>query len=239
MKPTARSRGLRFLRRLRRRIFGADQALFDECLRELIGTRESHIEIEFVRLAEMLLDENHMRRIDQAVDDAELVEGNGDPDALVNVMILDRRNAQRLRRRFAICAGQSAGTEFHAAIPADDDNRDVVQVRAFDRAEDRLAGGAGRLARVGAARANAAIREEPEGPTEMRGVVVTFRQRGELREKRVLRLDMEGDAEELGAIDLLPELGRRGEALVMVSNGCNFTSKARTPRDADSSARAS
>jgi hypothetical protein len=94
-----------------------------------------------------------------------------------------------------------------------------VQVNTFDRAEDRLARRSGRLAGVGAARANLTVREEPERPAEVRRVVMTLRQRGELREKRVLRLDMKGDGEELGAIDLLPELGRRGESFVMVSNG--------------------
>ena len=214
-------------------------ALFDERLRELLGAREAHVEIELVRLAEMLRREQHMRRIDQTVNDAELVEGNGDPESLVHVTILDRRDAQRLGGGFAIRARKSAGAEFHAAVPADDDDRGVVQVRAFDRAEDRLAGGAGRLAGIGAARANVAVREEAERPAEMRRVVMPLRQRGELREKRILGLDMESDAEELGAIDLLPELGRRGESSIVVSNGCNSTSKARTPRDADSSARAS
>ena len=98
-------------------------------------------------------------------------------------------------------------------------DRGVVQIRAFDRAEDRLSGGAGRLAGVGAARANVAMREEPERPAEMRRVVMTFRQHGELREEFVLRFDVKRDAEELGAIDLLPKLGGRGERSVVIEHG--------------------
>src|SRR4051794_22099644 len=52
----------------------------------------------------------------------------------------------------------------------------------------------------------------------MRRVVMPLRQRSEFLEEFVLRFDMERDAEKLGAIDLLPELGRRGEGFVMVSN---------------------
>src|SRR5438270_3674631 len=116
----------------------------------------------------MLLREQDMRRIDQPVDDAELVERNGDAESLVDIAILDYRNAQRLGCRVAIGARKSASAEFHAAVPADHDDRDVVQIRAFDRAEDRLPCGAGRLAGVGAARANIAICEEAKRPAEMR-----------------------------------------------------------------------
>ena len=46
----------------------------------------------------------------------------------------------------------------------------------------------------------------------MRRVVVPLRQRGELREERFVVLNVKRDAEELRAIDLLPELGRRRRA---------------------------
>jgi hypothetical protein len=50
----------------------------------------------------------------------------------------------------------------------------------------------------------------------MRRVVMPLCQACERREKRLLSLDMKGDAEELGAIDLLPKLGECGDGAVMV-----------------------
>jgi len=50
----------------------------------------------------------------------------------------------------------------------------------------------------------------------MRRVVMRFRQRSQLREKRRLGLDMEGNAEKLRPIDLLPKLGGGGDGAVVI-----------------------
>ena len=61
------------------------------------------------------------------------------------------RCPQTARRRAAIGAHQPAAAQEHAAEPAGDDNKHIVERLPVDRRQDRLAGRAARLAIVGEA----------------------------------------------------------------------------------------
>jgi hypothetical protein len=52
----------------------------------------------------MFAGEDDVRNIEQTVDDAELIEGHDDPEALVDVALGERCGPQRLGRRLAIGA---------------------------------------------------------------------------------------------------------------------------------------
>jgi len=176
------------------------------------------MEIEFVALAVVLRRKHHVRRVDEPINHAELIERDFDPEPLIDIAIANRRHAQRLRSRFAIRPRKTTRAELHAAVPSHDHHRHVVEIRSFDRAQDRLSGCTGRLARVGAPRPSLAIREEPECPAEMRGFVVPLRQRRQLSEEGIVAADRKRHAEKLRAIDLLPKLSRRIERAVVIEH---------------------
>src|SRR5205085_1646330 len=106
-------------------------------------------------------------------------------------------------RGVAIGARQPAGAELHAAVPAYDDDRRLAQRRRLDRIQDRLARRSRRLARVGAALAVA----QTKRPAVMRRIEVLLLDPLQLREECVIARHRKRDAEKIGALDLLPELG--------------------------------
>src|SRR5437773_30561 len=103
------------------------EALLDQDAREPLRARAPNVELEHVRLPELLAHEDDVRRRDKSIDIAETVEGNLDADAVVDEALLDVGVAQRLRRRVAIGSRQSVRAELHAAEPAHHDHCGIEQ----------------------------------------------------------------------------------------------------------------
>src|SRR2546428_12598495 len=119
-------------------------------------------------------------------------------------MINNLRSLQRLCCRFAICPRQTARPELHTSEPAHHDDGDIEQIRPLDRGENRPPSGSRRLTGIRAPRP--CISKQPECPAVMRRVKVTLRNYVELFEELFLGRDWKGNAEEVGALDLVPKL---------------------------------
>jgi hypothetical protein len=113
-----------------------------------------------------------VRGIEQASHEARLFIGTAHFKRDGVVDDLEPRCRDGALRREAIRAHEAPGAEVGASVVAHDGGDGVGQRRAFEGAEDRLAGGARRLAGVGGARRRAVARAELPGERDVRRVVV-------------------------------------------------------------------
>src|SRR3990167_2509284 len=102
----------------------------------------------------------------------------------------------------AIGAGQAAGAELDAAVPADYQHRHTVAILALDGGEDRPAGGATRFAVV----AEAVLLADLPGPAVVRGAGVAGG--GDERLRLGHAGDRHGAGEKAALADLLAVLAR-------------------------------
>src|SRR5690606_9711825 len=108
-------------------------------------------------------------------------------------------------RAAAVGAGQAAGAELDAAVPAGDQHHHAVAVLPFDGGQDRPAGGAAGLAVV----AEAVLLAAPEGPAVVRGAgVAVLLDEGQ---RLLRRLDGRGQGEEAALADFLAIFAGTGE----------------------------
>lgn len=153
-----------------------------------------------------LIEESHVRRLDQPLDGGDLLVGNGEVENLGVENLFPAGLVEGPPRGLAVTSDEARGPELRAAEIPDDRDARFVEARRPDRREDRFPRRSRGLAGV---RGAAPVSDRP-GEADVRGVVEPLLERGDPFPRLGLGTAPAGEPEESRGLFAQLALARAG-----------------------------